>query len=84
MPIKQYFQPERNRGVVAPTSQGDLDGAQPQEDLVSKDGGDGDLDGYCIAKMDVFQNCVHDASISDTTQVYPSGFYPRSSGKHYF
>ena len=57
MPIKQYFQPERNRGVVAPTSQGDLDGAQPQEDLVSKDG-DGDLGGYCIAKMDVFQNCV--------------------------
>ena len=50
------MQPERNRGVVAPTSQGDLDGAQPQEDLVSRD--DGDLGGYCIAKMDVFQNCV--------------------------
>ena len=32
------LQPERDRGVVEPASQADLDGAHPQEDLVSKDG----------------------------------------------
>ena len=32
------FQPERDQGVIEPTQEGHLDGAHPQEDLVSKDG----------------------------------------------